>query len=103
MNPPPVAPSPVGHDGDTALAVARERGAAIAAAFDTTLAARERAERSALLSRPAPPREAGGATSAEVLRLRGQVEHLTAFRTAVLGSRGWRALQGLRRLAGRAW
>lgn len=94
--------STVAARGETGGSAARRRGAEAAAAFSAALREREREERAALLARPEPPRGSPG-PSAELLRLRRQVEHLTEFRTAVLGSRGWRLLQGLRRLAGRAW
>jgi hypothetical protein len=54
-------------------------------------------------------RESGGAdgfeeaSTAEVWRLRQDVERLSAFHQAVLRSRAWRLVQSLRRPFGRAW
>ncbi len=44
-----------------------------------------------------------GAGSAEVWRLRQDVERLTAFHQAVQRSRAWRLVQAVRRPFGRAW
>ncbi len=44
-----------------------------------------------------------GASTAEVWRLRQDVERLSAFHQAVQRSRAWRLIQSLRRPFGRAW
>ena len=44
-----------------------------------------------------------GAGSAEVFRLRQDVERLAAFHQAVQRSRAWRVVQWVRRPFGRAW
>lgn len=58
------------------------------------------AERSDLSAVGTP---AGWGDAARVERLQREVDLLAAFHRAVLHSRGWRLLQGIRRIFGRAW
>ncbi|HWM90325.1 MAG TPA: hypothetical protein VN493_06120 [Thermoanaerobaculia bacterium] len=59
------------------------------------------AERPDLAAAPAPA--PAGADSAQVDRLQRQVALLADYQQAVLRSKGWRAVQLLRRPFGRAW
>jgi hypothetical protein len=85
------------------LAAATARGRELARLLDDGLRTAEREARERRRAVAATPRPATVASPAELVRLRQQVEQLTAFRTAVLRSRPWRLAQGLRRLVGRAW
>jgi predicted acyl esterase len=90
------------------LADARLRGRREAEDFDRRLRQeenREREERLAALELAArdEDEELEHVSPAEVWRLRQEVERLTGFQRAVLGSRSWSVLQRLRRLVGRAW
>ncbi len=93
------------------IASAQRCGEVEAEAFDLRLReleSRERearlavlvAERSDLSAAPAPAPHGDVYTLAQLQR---QVEELAAFNRAVLGSRGWRFVQLLRRPFGRAW
>lgn len=92
-----------------ALAAARDRGAEAARAFGSRLDDEETAEREALIAGWSCLSNGGGlpspgcADAAMILRLRSENEGLRQFRHAVLHSKGWRLLQLLRRLMGRAW
>ena len=88
-------------DRERAVAEAHARGIAAARSYDERLRRVEALERNELL-------EQGGeqlrtVDQAEVASLRLQVEHFRSFYLAVMRSRGWWALQALRRLVGRAW
>lgn len=90
------------------LADARLRGRREAEELDLRLRQeenREREERLAALELAArdEDEELARVSPAEVWRLRQEVERLTEFQRAVLGSRSWSVLQRLRRLVGRAW
>jgi hypothetical protein len=93
---------------DDPLAEARRLGRLEGERFDARLRRRERQERDDRLTRLAWTVEDGGdapeppAASGEVWRLRRDVERLAAFHDAVVRSRGWRLVQVLRRLFGRA-
>lgn len=77
--------------------------------FDEALRDLERREREDRLARLAlgaddgPIGLEGGLSSAVVRRLQQDVERLAGFHHAVLRSRPWRVIQGMRRLVGRAW
>jgi hypothetical protein len=78
--------------------------------FDEALRDLERREREDRLARLAlgvddgPIALAGdGLSSAVVRRLQQDVERLAGFHHAVLKSKPWRVIQGMRRLVGRAW
>ncbi len=93
-----------------AVSSARDAGKAQAAAFDAALRQVEDRERTERLTRLAAgvendpwPEEPGESAPTEVARLQRQVEALSQFRSAVLASRPWRAIQAVRRLFGRAW
>lgn len=93
---------------DTEIARARREGRRQAEEFDAALSAVERREREELLTRIAWRagdllEPAGGASSSQLARLERQLEYFSSFHHAVLHSRGWRLLQTLRRLVGRAW
>jgi len=91
------------------LAQARFAGQRQAEAFEHALAERERQEREDRLARIA---WGGEDTNDPLFRrkryeqvehLERQVEILASFHNALLRSRGWRLLQAMRRLIGRAW
>lgn len=89
---------------DSALAAARERGRREALSFAARLAEVEWRERRELLELASSRVASGGAAdSARLHRLERELNELNEFRHAVVHSRGWRLLQGLRRLVGRAW
>lgn len=92
------------------LALARRMGELEGAAFDADLAARERAERSERLSRIALaadeadlPAVLGAGLPRDSAELESRLRELSHFHDAVTRSRGWKLLQGVRGLFGRAW
>ena len=119
MAPQPAAPSRLPARAPTAepegaedeLARARRLGRLEAEALDRRCRDREQREREARLaavalgggSGVAMLADRGGASPAELARLRSQVESLGAFHASLLRSRSWRLLQALRRPFGRAW
>jgi hypothetical protein len=94
-----------------ALADARRYGRLEAEAFDRALHALEQRERDERLTRLTWGADEDflayavgpSGTAAMIAQLERDVERLARFHDAVLRSRGWRWLQRLRRLAGRAW
>ena len=110
----PAAATPaVATGADDAVAQARRLGRLEAEALDRghrDHEQRQREERLARLALGGGGAPVGGgagdrvvASTAEVARLRAQVESLGAFHAAVVRSRSWRAMQALRRPFGRAW
>jgi hypothetical protein len=93
------------------LTDARSLGRLEAESLDRALREREGREREDRLARLAmgaePAWETGGGLAEEssgtMWRLQQEIERLTAFHRAVVGSKAWRLIQALRRLAGRAW
>ncbi len=85
-------------------------GRAEAEAFDARLREVEDRQRHERSERLAAGDDEGSSTGpgwesapTEVARLRSQVEALSSFRAAVLGSKPWRVIQSVRRLFGRGW
>lgn len=103
---------PAEIDENPEIARARREGRRQAEAFESALRAVERQEREDRLTRIAwlggdlvdlGEPLGGNGKSAQVTRLERQIEHYASFHHAVLHSRGWRLVQALRRLVGRAW
>jgi hypothetical protein len=110
--PPGVEPAGGGEPGAEGLVQARRLGLLEGEAWDCRYREAERRDRESRLALTALRADAAGhgpasvgtaASTADIARLRAQVEALSAFHTAVVRSRSWRLLQGLRRLVGRAW
>jgi len=91
------------------LRYAREQGRQEAEAFDLRLTDLERREREERLAKMAwkPHRPAASwddeEASFKLLQLQGRVEELGDYLRAIENSVAWRAIQGVRRLFGRAW
>jgi len=87
-----------------------ERGRQAAERLDLELREDERRQRDRVRSRRDPKsREEGnplpglGILPPDVARLRREHAQLSDFHAAVMSSSGWRLLQAMRRLVGRAW
>jgi hypothetical protein len=87
-----------------------EEGRRAAERLDLELRAEERRHRDRVRTRRQPPardeeqRPAGDpGLPPDLARLRREHAQLAAFHAAVSNSSGWRLLQALRRLVGRAW
>ncbi len=104
------------HDGverskeSSELQEARRLGQLEGERFDERLREQERRERDELMARAQSAEQPRDRTTAEagvpsdvVLRLRREVEQLSAFQRAVVSSKGWKFLQALRRPFGREW
>jgi hypothetical protein len=96
-------------DDATGIAEARSLGTFSGEDFDSHLRSRERAERAELLTRardsqPATRQAAGPVYPTEdIAGLKRELELLREFRLTVVRSKGWKVVQALRRLVGRAW
>jgi hypothetical protein len=91
---------------DSDIEAACAAGRREAETFDARLRAEEAGERHARLAEVTKVGEDDVfrfETPLDVLRLRAQVEDLSRFRRAVLGSLAWKVTQAARRLVGRAW
>ncbi len=95
---------------EAALRAAEERGRRAALAFAEALRAEEAEERRRLLARSraargevAPNAVFAVGAGPEAVRLHEELQRLRQFRRSVLRSKGWRLVQFLRRLVGRAW
>ncbi len=90
---------------------AKHLGRTEAEAFDLRLRAIESREREDRLARLVAERSdlsavgtpAGHSDTAAIERLRREVDQLATFQRLVMRSRGWRLVQTVRRLFGRAW
>jgi hypothetical protein len=106
-----VEPTAEPEGAEAELAQARRLGRLEAEAVDRRCREHEQREREARLaavalgggSGVAVLVERGGASPAELARLRSQVDSLGAFHASLLRSRSWRLLQALRRPFGRTW
>lgn len=93
------------------LALDRRLGELEGAAFEATLAARERAERSERLSRivlggdesDLPPAPKSALSWRYPPELESRLRELAYFHHTVVNSRSWKLLQRIRSLFGRAW
>lgn len=108
MSQPATGPAPAGEDPGDALAGARRRGREEAERFDQELRraeveAREAGQRHRQRRLAAAASRPGSLPSSLLLPTRPELEELRRFHHAVVTSRSWRLLQGLRRLVGRAW
>lgn len=96
------------EDHAAAVAEARRLGEVSGSELDTRLRARERDERAELWARAreAASRPSGavpGHLMEESAGLRQELDALRHFRQAVTDSKGWKAVQALRRFVGRGW
>ncbi len=98
-------------DDSEPSALARRLGELEGSAFDAHLAALERAERGERLSRIALttdaadllPADAASAPRRDHAETESRLRDLSQFHQAVMNSRGWKLLQRVRWLFGRAW
>ena len=96
-------------EDDDAVAEARRLGEISGHEFDARLRARERAERADLwphhpdLDLRGIPLSGAHLLLEDVARVRQELDELRRFRQVVTDSKGWKAVQMLRRLLGRGW
>jgi len=96
-------------DDATGIAEARSLGKFSGEDFDSHLRSRERAERAEFLTRARSSETAAGQSGGlvypteDIAGLKRELELLRGFRLTVVRSKGWKVVQALRRLVGRAW